>query len=78
MKVLVVELSNTGADTAAELVGHAKKIYVSHRAGHKLVKQFIYVPVSIDADRYLAPSLRRRKASKLPQPAPHAPYQVRT
>jgi dimethylaniline monooxygenase (N-oxide forming) len=50
MKVVVVGLSNTGADTATELVGHAKKIYVSHRAGHKLVKQYNHVPVSIDAD----------------------------
>jgi hypothetical protein len=69
-----VGLSNTGADTATELVGHAKKVYASHRAGHKLVKQFIYAPVIIKADRNLAPSLRRREASRLPQPSPHAPY----
>lgn len=37
-KVLVVGLGNTGADTASTLVGHAEKIYASHRAGALVVR----------------------------------------
>jgi dimethylaniline monooxygenase (N-oxide forming) len=61
MKVLLVGLSNTGADTAAELVGHAKKIYVSHRTGHKLVKQFFDAPVIIKADGIQLPRYHEGK-----------------
>ncbi len=37
-KVLVVGLGNTGADTAVALVGHANKIYLSHRHGTTIVR----------------------------------------
>lgn len=36
-KVLVVGMANTGVDTASELVGHADKIYISHRKGSFVV-----------------------------------------
>ncbi|KAJ0270213.1 hypothetical protein CBS470a_013571 [Colletotrichum nupharicola] len=32
-RVLVVGFGNSGADTAVSLIGHAKKIYISHREG---------------------------------------------
>ncbi|KAJ3958699.1 hypothetical protein N0V92_004689 [Colletotrichum tropicale] len=32
-RVLVIGFGNSGADTAASLIGHAKKIYISHREG---------------------------------------------
>lgn len=35
--VLVVGLGNTGADAAVSLIGHANKIYSSHRHGTVIV-----------------------------------------
>jgi cation diffusion facilitator CzcD-associated flavoprotein CzcO len=53
-KVLVVGLANTGADTATQLMGHAHKIYVSHRHGTYVVsKSFIAnEPTSYRIDRF--------------------------
>ena len=36
--VLIVGLGSTAADTACELVGHANKIYLSHRRGNHVVR----------------------------------------
>ena len=37
MRVLVVGVGNSAADISTELIGNAKKIYLSHRGGAKLV-----------------------------------------
>ena len=37
--VLVVGLASTAADTSSELVGHAAKIYISHRRGNNIVSR---------------------------------------
>lgn len=37
-RVLLVGLGNTGADIAVTLVGHADRIYASHRAGSLIVR----------------------------------------
>jgi dimethylaniline monooxygenase (N-oxide forming) len=39
MRVLVVGVGNSAADISTELIGHAKKIYLSHRGGAKLVSK---------------------------------------
>ena len=36
-KVMVVGLGNTAADVATVLVGHAEKVYLSHRQGSIVV-----------------------------------------
>jgi dimethylaniline monooxygenase (N-oxide forming) len=35
--VVVVGMGNTGPDIACDLVGHASKVYLSHRRGHAIV-----------------------------------------
>jgi dimethylaniline monooxygenase (N-oxide forming) len=35
--VVVVGMGNTGPDIACDLVGHASKVYLSHRKGHAIV-----------------------------------------
>jgi dimethylaniline monooxygenase (N-oxide forming) len=37
MRVVVVGMGNTGPDTACDLIGHASKVYLSHRKGHAIV-----------------------------------------
>ncbi|KAL7418371.1 hypothetical protein Q5752_006829 [Cryptotrichosporon argae] len=39
--VLVVGMSNTGCDIAVDLVGAASKVYVSHRAGVRIVRSLL-------------------------------------
>jgi dimethylaniline monooxygenase (N-oxide forming) len=41
-RVVIVGLGNTGSDTACDLVGHASKIWISHRAGHAIVSATNY------------------------------------
>ncbi|MCJ1355306.1 MAG: hypothetical protein MMC33_005297 [Icmadophila ericetorum] len=41
-RVLVVGLGNTAADTAAGLVGHAEKIYISHRRSAVLLPRRVF------------------------------------
>ena len=41
MRVLVVGVGNSAADISTELIGHAKKIYLSHRGGAKLVSNYM-------------------------------------
>jgi cation diffusion facilitator CzcD-associated flavoprotein CzcO len=36
--VVVVGLANTGCDIAVELCGIAKKVYLSHRSGSRIVR----------------------------------------
>lgn len=37
--VLVVGIGNSAADTSTQLIGHAEKVYLSHRSGVKIVRQ---------------------------------------
>jgi dimethylaniline monooxygenase (N-oxide forming) len=41
MKVVIVGMGNTGPDIACDLVGHASKVYLSHRNGHAIVSMII-------------------------------------
>ena len=41
LRGLVVGMGNSAADTSTELVGHAKKIYLPHRAGAKIVRPLL-------------------------------------
>jgi hypothetical protein len=38
MRVLVVGIGNSAADTSTQLIGHAQKVYLSHRGGVKIVR----------------------------------------
>jgi dimethylaniline monooxygenase (N-oxide forming) len=42
MRVLVVGMGNSAADISTELIGQAKKIYLSHRGGAKLVSNHMF------------------------------------
>jgi dimethylaniline monooxygenase (N-oxide forming) len=42
MKVLVVGIGNSAADTSTQLIGQAQKIYLSHRGGAKIVTSPLY------------------------------------
>ncbi|KAH7369630.1 flavin monooxygenase-like protein [Rhexocercosporidium sp. MPI-PUGE-AT-0058] len=40
-RVLVVGIGNSAADTSTQLIGHAKKIYLSHRGGAKILPRMV-------------------------------------
>ncbi|KAJ4288989.1 hypothetical protein N0V90_011331 [Kalmusia sp. IMI 367209] len=40
-KVMVIGFANTAADTATQLVGHASKIYLSHRRGNCIIPRVV-------------------------------------
>jgi dimethylaniline monooxygenase (N-oxide forming) / hypotaurine monooxygenase len=44
MRVLVVGIGNNAADASTQLIGHVRKIYLSHRGGVKIV----IVPTAIE------------------------------
>ncbi|CZR67488.1 related to flavin depend monooxygenase that catalyses the oxidation of rubrofusarin to 9-hydroxyrubrofusarin [Phialocephala subalpina] len=53
-RVLVVGIGNSGADTSTQLIGHASKIYLSHRGGVKILPRIIEgIPLDLVINRNL-------------------------
>ncbi|KAF8850813.1 FAD/NAD(P)-binding domain-containing protein [Acephala macrosclerotiorum] len=53
-RVLVVGIGNSAADTSTQLIGHASKIYLSHRGGVKILPRMVDgVPLDLVINRNL-------------------------